>query len=343
MSIPKYVRLFPNTTKVDPMLMLAVNKLVSFNKGFQFEGVSAINNDYTNGFTIFDGVDKVGTIEFGNHQTKADANGNCAPAFAVGSPRVQKERGNRTKVITGDLGAAVRHAKKLLAKPDVAPQADSIVENLHSRMQRVLSDIDYRLRNALSIDTNQFAHWLASNLVEDDGPLMGREKLKLSDIPTAIFSVGTDIFGYKHRFEVLEQMLIDSYQCLADGRGVFVKRLRGDGIRVFEFEQRAPNDPVPEGKAVTTYHVGYSAPKSVSFTGLSNSRIHCNVTMTDYPSIDAAPNWIKEKISTLTLAECDHAIPNIGVKVQGDKTVDMFFIYRKQFLEDEANENTAAV
>lgn len=332
------IKLHQGTTSVTAMLEVAVNKLLAFNNNFQFEGFTA-QDTVTTGFIIFDGVDQVGTIEYGNHQGKANAAGECEPAFAVGSPNVKKERGNRGKIITTDVGAAVRHAKKLMSKPDIKEIVESIAVPVYRRIDSLTDRHTHKVSACWNLNSHIFASWLAANLELEidhngEGKVVGLEKLNFADIPKeAQFTIDTEIFAAYYRRTTLLAMKEDAEKAVADGRGAYAIRLRGDGVRVVCMENRNETDPAPEGAAtIGTVRLSYGVHVSNVFA-----------TMTDYPNLELAPNWVKEKVATLTLAEVDHAIPNIGIKVQSDKNVDMFFIYRKQVVEDETHEDANAV
>lgn len=335
-KLHKNVKLFAGTTETAPLLLIVVNKLIAHNQNLQFEGFTSYDN-VTTGFIIFDGVDQVATIEYGNHMGKANANGDCDPAFAIGSSKVQKERGVRNKQITTDIGAAVRLTKKLMAKPDTNKIVSDLVHTIFNKIDRLADRAESSVRHAINLDYNGMALMIGGILRETEGGLVGAEQVTVQDMIDAnVMRIENDIVTKYEINRKFSKIRLDCFNAVHTGIGAFVTRLRGDGVRVAETTTQWEGQ-VPDGcNVIARMIVSHSPPKGA--VSQSSNALSVAAKVSDYMTLDSAPDWVQEKIATLTIAEADYAIPNIGIKVQSDKNVDLFFIYRKQFVENESHE-----
>jgi len=339
MSSSNRIKLARNTNRMHPMLDLAVNKLLKQNSDFIFEsdnGTTEYGSELvTDGFKIFDGVDFVGTIDYGRQYGKANAEGHVDPAFGIGSPNVNKRRGNRSKIITTDLNAAVRHAKKLMFKPSIDKMLIETLNSLYRKIDSATDSAEHVMQRCVSIKSHGLAEWLAETLTFEDNKIVGLDKLTFADIPKALnFSVAEELFPAARKFSILQKVRKDFTEAVGNGDAAFAIKLRNGGIRLFETILQKEGEKIPDGTSLIPV---------VRFAYSNITKHNVCANMTDYHNLESAPDWIKEKIATLTLAETDHAIPNIGIKVQSSDENYLFFIYRKQFVENETSEDTTTV
>lgn len=334
------VTLIAGTSKVDPILEMAVNKLLAYNPDLQFEGATRYD-DMTNGFYIYEGVDKVGSLEYGNHEGKANSQGNCERAFAIGSPKVHKTRGIRSKIITTDMGAAIRQAKKLLSKPEPTDIARRIVDTVINRLGGVASNLKYEFYGLCRINTNELWYYIADKVNSGGDP----SAIKLGDLPKGTFVHDEEKFlPAFHRYRITDDMF--SHVNAPDSDiGAYAFRLRNGGLRVVTSKSHSGTDDgsLARSQIAKLYYRKYD--KSGNATNQEYE-----VDITDYNTLEECPTWVREKVAALMIAEENYAIPNIGIRVQDDKDAMYFFLYREQVVADEKpqasgdeNENPDAV
>ncbi|NBW12329.1 MAG: hypothetical protein EBR82_30290 [Caulobacteraceae bacterium] len=339
MSSSNRIKLARNTNRMHPMLDLAVNKLMKQNSTFTFESAGSTieygGEIVTNGFDIFDGVDFIGTIEYANHNGKTNSEGQSDPAFGIGSPNVNKRRGNRNKIITTDLNAAVRHAKRLMCKPSVDKILNETIDKLYRRIDTLTDQAEREMQRCVRMREQELAIWFSEVLTFENNKVVGLEKLTFADIPKSMnFQISEELFSTANVFKARRKIKNEIPNALGDGSAAFAIRLRNGGIRLFETILQKEGEKIPDGTSLIPV---------IRFAYSNITKHNVCANMTDFANLEDAPDWVKEKIATLTLAETDHAIPNIGVKVQSSDDSYLFFIYRKQFVENETSEDTATV